>query len=400
MPVESPNIVVTVLAFLALIGSLVVVHELGHYFVGRWFGVKAEKFSIGFGPQIYGRVDKRGTLWRIGALPLGGFVQFAGDMNPASQADETWKALPEKERNETFQSKTLWQRALIVFAGPAVNFILAILIAMGFLLAFGKSVTPPVIDVVQPNSPAAVAGLLEGDRIVRFNGHAIETFDEMVDEVIMIPGQKVLVEIDRGGETLVKETAVAKVEEVDRFGNRYIIGRIGIGANKVEVREVGLLEAPWAAVVQTGNILRQQMIGLGQIISGRRPLSELGGPLKIAKVSGEAMSMGILTFISLAALISANSDARWRSSHALRNRGRAASPGHAAGAGMGFSRRLCDVGRIHDHGNFQRPGLVWAIWWWIEGKSGLIADAASGRDAFIISRLRAKYPVGAGHQIG
>ncbi len=306
MPVESPNIVVTVLAFLALIGSLVVVHELGHYFVGRWFGVKAEKFSIGFGPQIYGRVDKRGTLWRIGALPLGGFVQFAGDMNPASQADETWKALPEKERNETFQSKTLWQRALIVFAGPAVNFILAILIAMGFLLAFGKSVTPPVIDVVQPNSPAAVAGLLEGDRIVRFNGHAIETFDEMVDEVIMIPGQKVLVEIDRGGETLVKETAVAKVEEVDRFGNRYIIGRIGIGANKVEVREVGLLEAPWAAVVQTGNILRQQMIGLGQIISGRRPLSELGGPLKIAKVSGEAMSMGILTFISLAALISIN----------------------------------------------------------------------------------------------
>jgi regulator of sigma E protease len=306
MPIESPHFLVTISAFLALIGTLVVVHELGHYFVGRWFGVKAEKFSIGFGPQIWGRVDKRGTLWRIGALPLGGFVQFAGDMNPASQADETWKALPEAERNQTFQSKTLWQRALIVFAGPAVNFILAILIAMGFLLAFGKSVTPPVIDVVQPDSPAAVAGLLEGDRILSFNGHMIETFDEMVDEVIMIPGQKVIIEVERGGEKLVKETTVAKVEEVDRFGNKYLIGRIGIGANKVEIREVGLLEAPWAAVVQTGNILRQQMIGLGQIISGRRPLSELGGPLKIAKVSGEAMSLGILTFISLAALISIN----------------------------------------------------------------------------------------------
>ena len=306
MPVESPNIVVTILAFLALIGTLVVVHELGHYFVGRWFGVKAEKFSIGFGPQLFGWTDKRGTLWRVGALPLGGFVQFAGDMNPASQADETWKALPEKERNETFQSKTLWQRALIVFAGPAVNFILAILIAMGFLLAFGKSVTPPVIDVVQPNSPAAVAGILEGDRIVSFNGRSIETFDEMANEIIMIPGERVTIEVERNGATLVKEAAVATVEEADRFGNTYRIGRIGVGANKVEIREVGLLEAPWAAVVQTGNVLRQQMIGLGQIISGRRPLSELGGPLKIAKVSGEAMSMGILTFISLAALISIN----------------------------------------------------------------------------------------------
>jgi regulator of sigma E protease len=304
--VESPHIVVTIAAFLALIGTLVVVHELGHYFVGRWFGVKAEKFSIGFGPQIFGRVDKRGTLWRIGALPLGGYVQFAGDMNPASQADESWKALPEKERNETFQSKTLWQRALIVAAGPAVNFILAVLIFMGFLLAFGKSVTPPVVDFVQPGSPAATVGIQQGDRILTFNGRSIETFDEIASEIAMIPGEKVVLEIDRDGEKLVKETSAAVVEEVDRFGNKYRIGRMGVRASQVEIREVGLLEAPWAAVVQTGNVLRQQMIGLGQIISGRRPLSELGGPLKIAKVSGEAMSLGILTFISLAALISIN----------------------------------------------------------------------------------------------
>jgi regulator of sigma E protease len=121
MQLESPNIFVTLLAFVVLLGSLVVVHELGHYLVGRFFGVKAEKFSIGFGPQLWGRVDSRGTLWRIGALPLGGYVQFAGDMNPASQPDATWHALPEDERNQTFQSKPLWQRALIVFAGPAVN---------------------------------------------------------------------------------------------------------------------------------------------------------------------------------------------------------------------------------------------------------------------------------------
>ncbi len=306
MPVESPNIVVTILAFLALIGTLVVVHELGHYFVGRWFGVKAEKFSIGFGPQLFGWTDKRGTLWRVGALPLGGFVQFAGDMNPASQADETWMALPEKERNETFQSKTLWQRALIVFAGPAVNFILAILIAMGFLLAFGKSVTPPVADIVHPKSAAAVAGLQVGDKITGINGHRIGTFDDMKNEIVMIPGETASIDYERGGRSLVTQAKIATVVDVDRFGNEYRIGQLGVEANKVEIREVGLLEAPWAAVVQTGNILRQQMIGLGQIISGRRPLSELGGPLKIAKVSGEAMSMGILTFISLAALISIN----------------------------------------------------------------------------------------------
>ena len=306
MPTDSPHFLLYLFAFLLLIGSLVVVHELGHYAVGRWFGVKAEKFSIGFGPQIWGREDKRGTLWRVGLLPLGGFVQFAGDMNPSSQADESWKQLPEHERNQTFQSKTLWQRALIVFAGPAVNFILAILIAMGFLLAFGKSVTPPVLDVVQPNSSAAVAGLLEGDRILSLNGRTIETFDEMASEVVMIPGERLVIEIERNGVRMAKEATVAAVNEIDRFGNEYRIGRLGVGASKVEVREVGVLEAPWAAVVQTGNILRQQMIGLGQIISGRRPISELGGPLKIAKVSGEAMSLGILTFISLAALISIN----------------------------------------------------------------------------------------------
>ncbi len=306
MDTESPHILLTLLAFLALIGSLVVVHELGHYAVGRWFGVKAEKFSIGFGPQIWGRVDKRGTLWRIGLLPLGGFVQFAGDMNPASQADENLKLLPEHERSQTFQSKTLWQRALIVFAGPAVNFMLAILIAMGFLLAFGKSVTPPVVDVVQPNSAAAVAGLQTGDRILTLNDRRVETFDAMASEVIMIPGEKIVLEIERDGARMLKEARVAEAIEVDRFGNEYRIGRLGIGASKMEVREVGLLEAPWAAVVQTGNILRQQVIGLGQIISGRRPISELGGPLKIAKVSGEAMSLGILTFISLAALVSIN----------------------------------------------------------------------------------------------
>lgn len=306
MPVETPNIFVTILAFLTLIGSLVVVHELGHYLVGRWFGVKAEKFSIGFGPQLFGWTDKRGTTWRIGALPLGGYVQFAGDMNPSSQADENWHNLPAEERNQTFRSKTLWQRALIVFAGPAVNFIVAILIFMGFLLAFGKPVTPPIVDLVQAGSPAATMGLQQGDKILTLNGREIETFDEMASEIILIPDEKIVLEFERDGQKFVEEGKTAVVEEVDRFGNKYRIGRIGVGATAPEVRPVGLIEAPFAAIAQTGNVLRQQMIGLSQIISGRRSIKELGGPLKIAKVSGEHFVLGFAAFLWLAAMISIN----------------------------------------------------------------------------------------------
>jgi regulator of sigma E protease len=306
MQLESPNIFVTLIAFLTLLGTLVVVHELGHYLVGRWFGVKAEKFSIGFGPQLYGRVDKRGTLWRIGALPLGGFVQFAGDMNPASQPDESWHALPEEEKNQTFQSKALWKRALIVFAGPAVNFLLAIAIFMGFLLTYGQSITPPVVETLLEGSPADKAGIRLGDKVVAINGRQIETFDALVDEVIMIPNEKAEIVIDRGGDRLTVTATIAERKEVDRFGNEYRIGRLGMGSPRPTFKDVSILQAPGAAVQQTVDVVRQQIIGLGQIITGRRPISELGGPLKIAKVSGEAMAVGWAAFISLAALISIN----------------------------------------------------------------------------------------------
>jgi regulator of sigma E protease len=306
MQLESPNILFTALAFVLLLGTLVVVHELGHCLVGRWFGVKAEKFSIGFGPQIWGRVDKRGTLWRVAALPLGGYVQFAGDMNPAGQPDEAWAALPEHERNQTFQSKPLYQRALIVFAGPAVNFLLAIAIFMGFLLAFGQSVTPAKVESIIAGSPAEKAGIQLGDRIVSFNGHPIDKFDDLVGEVIMVPKERAQIVVERGGEQLTLTANVAEKLEVDRFGNKYRIGQIGIGSPRPTFEDVSLLEAPGAAVAQTFGVLRQQIKGLGQIITGRRSIKELGGPLKIAQVSGQAMAMGILAFVSLAALISIN----------------------------------------------------------------------------------------------
>jgi regulator of sigma E protease len=306
MPLESPNILVTIFAFLLLLGTLVVVHELGHYWVGRWFGVKAEKFSIGFGPQIWGRVDSRGTLWRVAAFPLGGYVQFAGDMNASSQSDPNWHALPEAERNQTFQSKALWQRALIVFAGPAVNFLLAIAIFAGFGLAFGEQVSPPVIDVVASGSPADKAGIKSGDKITTFNGQKIERFEDLVNEVIMVPNEAAELVVDRNGRLITTQVKIAERTEKDRFGNVYKLGQLGVARQKVEYRDVGILEAPIVGMRATYNVLKQQIKGLGQIITGRRSVKELGGPLKIAKISGEAMSIGILAFISLAALISIN----------------------------------------------------------------------------------------------
>ncbi|MGL5839423.1 MAG: M50 family metallopeptidase [Sphingorhabdus sp.] len=306
MQLESPNILVTLFAFVTLLGTLVVVHELGHYLVGRWFGVKAEKFSIGFGPQIWGRVDKRGTLWRVAALPLGGYVQFAGDMNPASQTDENWQKLPAAERNQTFQSKALWQRALIVFAGPAVNFLLAILILSGFLVYYGQAVNPPVVQQVIEGTAAAKMGLQEGDRILAVNGTSVDNFGQLATEVAVHPGEIIPIRFERNGQTRTELAKIGVMEEGDRFGNRYTRGVLGLPIPRPEIRDVGLIEAPWLAAKETANIVRLTVKTTGQIITGRRPITELGGPLKIAKVSGEQFVLGMAAFLWLTAMISIN----------------------------------------------------------------------------------------------
>ncbi len=306
MPVESPSLFITIIAFVMLIGTLVVVHELGHYLVGRWFGVKAERFSIGVGPQLYGRVDKRGTLWRIGALPLGGYVQFAGDANAASQPSNEWQTLPSNERDVTFHSKPLYQRALIIFAGPAVNFILAILILSGFLLTYGQSITPAVVGEVQPKSAAASAGLQSGDRVLSVNGIWVDTFQQLAVEVSIYPNEDVALVTERNGVQQNKNVRIGELVERDRFGNEFKRGLLGLSMPEPVIRDVGLFEAPWIATKQTGDIIRLTVKTLGQIISGRRSVKELGGPLKIAKVSGESFALGPEAYLWLAAMISIN----------------------------------------------------------------------------------------------
>ncbi|HTG38365.1 RIP metalloprotease RseP [Sphingomonas sp.] len=304
--IENPGVLFTFLAFVGVIGPLVFIHEMGHYLAGRWFGVKAEAFSIGFGREVAGFTDRRGTRWKFGWLPLGGYVRFAGDMSPASQPSAEWLSLPAAKRQQTFQAKPLWQRAIIVAAGPAINFALAILILAGFAYAYGVSRTPPVIGIIQPGSPAAQAGLAVGDRIVSLNGRQVATFDDIANFARLRPGEAVTIQVERGGGAQTLNATIGEVRERDRFGNDYRIGRVGIGPTAPVREPVSLIEAPAIGVERTGEIVGMMVDTIGQIVTGRRSMEELGGPLRIAQVSGQQLSLGLPEFIGLIALISIN----------------------------------------------------------------------------------------------
>lgn len=305
-PIESPGILTTLLAFVLVLGPLVFIHELGHYLVGRWFGVKADVFSIGFGKELAGWTDKRGTRWKLSALPLGGYVQFAGDMNPASQPSPEWLLLPAEERNRTFQAKPLWQRSLIVLAGPVTNLLFAVLILGGFTLAYGKIVVPPVVGEVQAGSAAERSGIKIGDRIVAIRDHEMDSFLDVRLEVGQNPGEPLDIVVLRGDQRLNLATSAAVKIESDRFGNTQKIGFLGIGPKSYEIVRVGPIDAAVDGVRQTGSIISMMVNGIGQIISGKREVKELGGPIKIAKYSGEQLVSGWQPFVTFVALISIN----------------------------------------------------------------------------------------------
>lgn len=303
---ENPNVLTAILGFIVVLAPLVVVHELGHYFVGRWFGVKAEAFSVGFGRELVGFTDRRGTRWKISAIPLGGYVQFAGDMNPASQPTDDWLALPEEERNRTFQSKSLGARAAIVAAGPLTNLLVAIVIIAGFTMAFGKLVADPVIGEILEDSPAAAAGMDLGDRIVSVDGARIDSFDDVREYVIPYPGETIHVVWQRDGREMSADVKLQTHVEVDRFGNEFRMGRLGVSTDAVRTERVGPVEAVGEGARQTVAIMKMSAIGLWQIITGRRSLDELGGPVKIAKYSGEQLVQGWYAYIGFVAMISIN----------------------------------------------------------------------------------------------
>jgi regulator of sigma E protease len=295
-----------VLSFLLAIGPLIFLHEMGHYLVGRWCGVKAETFSIGFGREIGGWTDKRGTRWKLGWLPLGGYVKFAGDMNPASQPSDEWLALPPEERAKTFQAKSLWQRFAIVFAGPFVNFLFAILAFMIIFAAVGQPTTPAVVQGVVPGAAAEQAGFRKGDRIVAIDGRGIGSFADLYQYVRVRPDQQLAFEVERGGSTLMLRARTKAELLRDRFGNEGKIGSLGIMSGPLTWSEIPLHRLPGAAVKQTIDTVDMMVVTLGQVITGTRSVKELGGPLKMAQVSGQQASLGWLEFFWFMTIVSIN----------------------------------------------------------------------------------------------
>ncbi len=304
--IETPGLLITIIGFLLVLGPLVFLHELGHYAAGRWFGVKADAFAIGFGREIAGFTDRRGTRWRFGWLPLGGYVRFAGDMNPASQPDAAWLQLPPHERAQTFQAKPVWQRAIIVAAGPAVNLLLAVLILGGFAVAYGVDRTPATVGRVVEGSAAERAGLQAGDRVTAMDGRSIETFSDLSFYVVLRPDERIEVDYLRDGTARSTEATIAAVVQRDRFGNEAKIGRFGVERSTPVYAPVPLWDAPWHGIRLVGSILRGSIDGLGQIITGRRSIEEMGGPLRIAKTSGEQFSLGWPALVSFVAFVSIN----------------------------------------------------------------------------------------------
>lgn len=304
---SAGNILSALPPFLLVLTIVVFVHELGHYLVGRWCGIHADVFSVGFGPELFGRNDRRGTRWKLSLIPLGGYVKFRGDENatslPSGAAD-----IQATEREGSFAAASLWRRAATVAAGPVANFILAIVIFSVMFGTNGKVIADPVVAQVQPASAAEAAGILPGDRFVAIDGVQVEVFDDVQRYVSVRPEVPITVTLDRAGEMIDVTLTPARTEISDPFGNKMEVGRIGVVTNNdsgnFRVREFGPLEAVGEGVAQSWYIVTRTVDYIGNIITGREKPDQLGGPIRVAKYSKDMSTLGIGALIQLAAVLS------------------------------------------------------------------------------------------------
>jgi regulator of sigma E protease len=306
---SAGNILSALPPFLLVLTIVVFFHELGHYLVGRWCGIKADVFSIGFGPELLGRTDKHGTRWKLSLIPLGGYVKFLGDENAASlPTGAGGEALSEVDRAASFPGAALWRRAATVAAGPVANFILAITIFAVMFGVNGRVIADPVVAQVQPASAAEAAGILPGDRFVAIDGVEIEIFDDVQRYVSVRPEVPITVALERQGKMVEVTLTPARTEISDSFGNKMEVGRIGVVTNNdagnFRVREYGPLEAVGEGVAQSWYIVTRTFDYIGNILTGREKADQLGGPIRVAKYSKDMSTLGIGALIQLAAVLS------------------------------------------------------------------------------------------------
>ncbi|MCU0832009.1 MAG: RIP metalloprotease RseP [Rhizobiaceae bacterium] len=299
----------TLVPFFAVLLVVVFVHEMGHYLVGRWCGIGVKAFAIGFGPELLGYTSRNGVRWKLCAVPLGGYVKFVGDVGASSAPDhESLTELTAEERSVAFQLQANWKKALTVFAGPAANFLLAIVILTGFFMISGKTIAEPVVGELQPGSPAQMAGVQPGDRFVSVNGRAIETFADVQHVVNGRAGDSLQFVFDRNGAPVTLAITPELVERDDGLGNTVKLGIIGVVVDTSEERfktvELGLGGALAAGVEETWRAVDRTLLFFKRLIGGREDRCQLGGPVRIAEMAGKAAEQGIFWLISLTAMLS------------------------------------------------------------------------------------------------
>jgi len=305
MTLPQPPVWLILIAFICALGPLVFFHELGHYLVARWLRIPAEAFSIGFGHEIVGWTDRQGTRWKVGWLPLGGYVRFVGDMSPAS-APVAESEIPPEQRERAFSLRPVWQRFLVVLAGPATNFLLAIIIFAAFFATVGQPRTDNLIASIAPGSAAQRAGIHPGDRILSIADRDTPSFEDISDFVVLRPGERTTILVERDRKLIRLPVTIGASEEHDRFGQTFRVGRLGIfGDARTYVKPKAAQLVP-AATLYTFKLTRSMVEGLWQIVSGRRSAKDLGGPIKVAQFAGEGASLGMLPFVQLVALFSIN----------------------------------------------------------------------------------------------
>jgi regulator of sigma E protease len=295
-----------IIPFLVVLTVLVFVHELGHYLVARRNGVRIEVFSIGFGPEIFGWYDRAGTRWKLSAVPLGGYVKMYGDADASSLPSDSLATMSEDDRAVSFHHKRLGQRIAVVAAGPAANFIFAIVLLAGLFATVGQPFTPPDVGQVQPNSAAEQGGIKPGDTIAEIDGRKIERFEDVQQAVRLNAGAAMKIVVRRDGRDVALAVTPQMTEMTDRFGNVHRVGLLGIGRSGVDYVRHDPATALWRAVEETWNLSVGTLKAIWQMIIGARATDELGGPLRIAQMSGEVAQGGIVAIVWFMAVLSVN----------------------------------------------------------------------------------------------
>jgi regulator of sigma E protease len=296
-----------IVPFLVILTVLVFVHEFGHYLIARWNGVRVEVFSIGFGPEVFGWWDRAGTRWKFSTIPLGGYVKMFGDSDASSGRPAPGLArLAQAERDVSFHYKRLGQRSAIVAAGPAANFLFAIVVLAILFMTYGQPFTPAEVGQVQPDSAAERAGIQPGDTILSINGRTVQRFEDVQQTVRLNPGVPMAIVVRRDGRELALDVTPARTELTDRFGNHYQIGLLGIARSGMEYVKRDPATALLQAATETWDLSAATLKAIWQIVIGTRATDELGGPLRIAQMSGEVAQGGVVAVLWFMAVLSIN----------------------------------------------------------------------------------------------